>query len=114
MLYYCLVSVSLCILFSMTFWLVGFQSSNSASVKTSPFECGFEGYTSMRRPFSIRYFVLIVLFLIFDVEAVLLFPCLTTLLLGVNLNMYFYMFLFILLLTLGLTYEWKNGMLDWL
>nr|YP_009660837.1 NADH dehydrogenase subunit 3 [Pseudosuccinea columella]QCT09601.1 NADH dehydrogenase subunit 3 [Pseudosuccinea columella] len=80
--------------------------------KLTPFECGFEPLSNMRAPFSIRFFVLVVLFLIFDVEISLLFPLVSlfsfsTFLMALSLMS----FLFILLA--GIFYEWKEGALDW-
>lgn len=81
-------------------------------VKSSPFECGFEACGAPRRPFSVRYFVLVVLFLLFDVEAVLLFPCLSKFITGFSLLICVRFFLFLLLLVVGLLYEWKNKILE--
>nr|AHG06435.1 NADH dehydrogenase subunit 3 [Nemertopsis sp. WYS-2013] len=101
---------------SFVFWLFSFflgKRSYDDYEKSSPFECGFDPSVSARVPFSMRFFLLAVLFLIFDIEIVLLMP--------VPLVMFFsswdsgillcIFFLFILLL--GLFHEWKEGALNW-
>nr|ALB78236.1 NADH dehydrogenase subunit 3 [Camaena poyuensis] len=82
--------------------------------KMSPFECGFEPFNVTRRPFSVRYFILIVLFLIFDVETVLLLPLIRFMILGDNLHWASIFFVFLLILLVGLLFEWRNNMLDWM
>nr|YP_010415151.1 NADH dehydrogenase subunit 3 [Tribolium freemani]URX54545.1 NADH dehydrogenase subunit 3 [Tribolium freemani] len=81
--------------------------------KSSPFECGFDPKSSTRLPFSLHFFLIAIIFLIFDVEITLLFP----LIISLNFNnMMFYMptlILFILILLIGLFHEWKQGALDW-
>nr|UPX88245.1 NADH dehydrogenase subunit 3 [Scapholeberis mucronata] len=81
--------------------------------KGSPFECGFDSNSSFRVPFSLRFFMITIIFLIFDVEVVLLLPAVygsLTSVLDVWFNL-FMMFLFILLF--GLFHEWNQGALDW-
>nr|YP_009231709.1 NADH dehydrogenase subunit 3 [Moloha majora]ALZ50227.1 NADH dehydrogenase subunit 3 [Moloha majora] len=81
--------------------------------KMSPYECGFDPKGSSRLPFSLRFFLIAVIFLIFDVEITLLLPIASI----INItNVFSWMittsgFLFILLL--GLYYEWKQGALEW-
>nr|YP_009239914.1 NADH dehydrogenase subunit 3 [Ocypode cordimanus]AMN14548.1 NADH dehydrogenase subunit 3 [Ocypode cordimanus] len=81
--------------------------------KNSPYECGFDPKESARIPFSLRFFLIAVIFLIFDVEITLLLPIASTLNFS-NLFAWFsvsLIFLFILLF--GLYYEWSQGALDW-
>nr|UAM92182.1 NADH dehydrogenase subunit 3 [Geosesarma faustum] len=81
--------------------------------KNSPYECGFDPKGSARLPFSLRFFLITVIFLIFDVEITLLLP-ITSILSLTNIFSWFFtsiMFLFILLL--GLYYEWFQGALNW-
>nr|YP_009185885.1 NADH dehydrogenase subunit 3 [Myrmecocephalus concinnus]ALO70722.1 NADH deshydrogenase subunit 3 [Myrmecocephalus concinnus] len=81
--------------------------------KSSPFECGFDPKSSARLPFSLQFFLIAVIFLIFDVEITLLIPFILILPLT-HPMMYFYtlsFFLFILLL--GLYHEWNQGALSW-
>nr|WKK49864.1 NADH dehydrogenase subunit 3 [Thaumatocrinus sp. JL223] len=84
------------------------------SQKGSPYECGFDPLNSARVPFSFRFFLVAILFLLFDLEIALLFPlpCSIVILLE-NFFVVFISSFFILLLTVGLIYEWVNGGLDW-
>nr|YP_010736705.1 NADH dehydrogenase subunit 3 [Charinus ferreus]WEM34689.1 NADH dehydrogenase subunit 3 [Charinus ferreus]WEM34702.1 NADH dehydrogenase subunit 3 [Charinus ferreus]WEM34715.1 NADH dehydrogenase subunit 3 [Charinus ferreus] len=79
--------------------------------KLSPYECGFDPMTHPRIPLSLRFFLIAILFLIFDVEISLLFPVpfsfLEAPLTWVPLS------LFLLLLSLGLLHEWNMGSLEW-
>nr|YP_010535642.1 NADH dehydrogenase subunit 3 [Alectorobius peruvianus]UYB78528.1 NADH dehydrogenase subunit 3 [Alectorobius peruvianus] len=84
------------------------------SEKNSPFECGFDPFSLARQPFSLRYFMISIIFLIFDIEIVILLPYP---LISNNLTNFppiFKASLIIFLILLGLLYEWKNGMIQWL
>nr|AXS65896.1 NADH dehydrogenase subunit 3 [Tenebrionoidea sp. 12 KM-2017] len=82
--------------------------------KSSPFECGFDPKSSARLPFSLHFFLIAVIFLIFDVEITLLFPMIISLKYS-NLLMYLLiMMFFILILLIGLIHEWKQGALNWI
>lgn len=81
--------------------------------KNSPYECGFDPKGSARLPFSLRFFLIAVIFLIFDVEITLLLPLVWAL--GATEVFYWVLigFFFVLVLLLGLYYEWDQGALDW-
>nr|QBM10926.1 NADH dehydrogenase subunit 3 [Onustus exutus] len=81
--------------------------------KSSPFECGFDPIKSARLPFSLRFFLLAIIFLIFDVEIVLLFPILISMSSHFSLSAVIGTFLFLVILILGLFHEWNEGSLDW-
>jgi len=81
--------------------------------KNTPFECGFEPIKSARLPFSLRFFLLAVIFLIFDVEIALLLPFPIALNFSFNLISLFIFSQFLLILLLGLVHEWFQGALDW-
>nr|AON77095.1 NADH dehydrogenase subunit 3 [Crangon hakodatei] len=81
--------------------------------KSSPFECGFDPVGSARTPFSLRFFLIAVIFLIFDVEITLLLP-----LASIMKFVYIKSFLitgifFLLILLIGLYHEWNQGALEW-
>nr|YP_010944267.1 NADH dehydrogenase subunit 3 [Willemoesia forceps]WLW41806.1 NADH dehydrogenase subunit 3 [Willemoesia forceps] len=83
------------------------------SEKNSPFECGFDPKSSARLPFSLRFFLIAVIFLIFDVEITLLLPLTTILQLSNIFSWCITGLSFLLILLLGLYYEWVKGALDW-
>nr|YP_009469684.1 NADH dehydrogenase subunit 3 [Atergatis floridus]AVE15415.1 NADH dehydrogenase subunit 3 [Atergatis floridus] len=81
--------------------------------KNSPYECGFDPKGSARLPFSLRFFLIAVIFLIFDVEITLLLPIAS---ISNISNIFSYIstsIMFLIILLLGLYYEWKQGALDW-
>nr|ALO77284.1 NADH deshydrogenase subunit 3 [Scraptia sp. SCR02] len=82
--------------------------------KSSPFECGFDPISSARLPFSLHFFLIAVIFLIFDVEITLLFPLIITLKLTNPINYFIIMMFFIMILLGGLFHEWKQGALNWI
>nr|YP_010545944.1 NADH dehydrogenase subunit 3 [Triplax ainonia]UYG49579.1 NADH dehydrogenase subunit 3 [Triplax ainonia] len=82
--------------------------------KSSPFECGFDPKNSARLPFSLQFFLIAVIFLIFDVEITLLLPMIISLKYS-NLMVYsFLLILFILILLGGVYHEWRQGALNWM
>nr|AML25912.1 NADH dehydrogenase subunit 3 [Staphylinidae sp. BMNH 1274216] len=82
--------------------------------KSSPFECGFDPKSSPRMPFSLQFFLIAMIFLIFDVEITLLIPLILTMKM-VNLTNYLIIsFFFILILLIGLFHEWNQGALNWM
>nr|ARI43505.1 NADH dehydrogenase subunit 3 [Euplatypus parallelus] len=81
--------------------------------KSSPFECGFEPISSSRMPFSIHFFLIAIIFVIFDVELVLLFPAITSMKLSSPMPLSTTLILFIIILLLGLYHEWNQGALNW-
>nr|UPX88414.1 NADH dehydrogenase subunit 3 [Melanagromyza aenea] len=81
--------------------------------KNSPFECGFDPKTSSRLPFSLRFFLITIIFLIFDVEIALILPLIIILKFS-NLSIWLITSLFfIIILLIGTYYEWIQGMLNW-
>nr|YP_010309671.1 NADH dehydrogenase subunit 3 [Actenodia billbergi]UMR54788.1 NADH dehydrogenase subunit 3 [Actenodia billbergi] len=81
--------------------------------KSSPFECGFDPKSSARLPFSLHFFLIAVIFLIFDVEITLLFPLIISLKMSSPLHYFIVMMTFMLVLLMGLFHEWNQGALDW-
>nr|QZZ23938.1 NADH dehydrogenase subunit 3 [Notacanthurus sp. 'maculosus'] len=81
--------------------------------KSSPFECGFDPKSSSRLPFSLRFFLIAVIFLIFDVEIALLLPLIVLLPLTTPQTWFYVGGFFLLILIVGLYHEWNQGALDW-
>jgi NADH-quinone oxidoreductase subunit A len=80
--------------------------------KLSAYECGFHPFEDTREKFDVRFYLVSILFIIFDLEVVFLFPwCLKFLALG-SLG-YMSMMAFLIILIIGFFYEWKKGALDW-
>nr|YP_009479848.1 NADH dehydrogenase subunit 3 [Incisitermes minor]AVX29518.1 NADH dehydrogenase subunit 3 [Incisitermes minor]URX53466.1 NADH dehydrogenase subunit 3 [Incisitermes minor] len=81
--------------------------------KSSPFECGFDPKSSARLPFSLRFFLIAVIFLIFDVEIALLLP-MTIVMTTSNMESWMMISsIFLLILIIGLYHEWNQGSLEW-
>lgn len=81
--------------------------------KRSPFECGFDPKSSSRLPFSLRFFLIAIIFLIFDVEIALILPIILIVNYS-NLIIWTYTsIIFIIILLLGLYHEWNQGILNW-
>nr|YP_010704699.1 NADH dehydrogenase subunit 3 [Polypedilum masudai]UXG19086.1 NADH dehydrogenase subunit 3 [Polypedilum masudai] len=81
--------------------------------KLSPFECGFNPLNSSRLPFSIRFFLIAIIFLIFDVEIALILPMILTLKSSNLIIWTMTNFIFIFILIIGLFHEWNQGALNW-
>ena len=89
-----------------------FGGSNPDSEKNSPYECGFEAFDDSRSRFDIRFYLVAILFIIFDLEVAFLFPWAVSL--GeIGAFGFWSMFVFLVVLTVGFIYEWKKGALDW-
>nr|YP_010000957.1 NADH dehydrogenase subunit 3 [Horornis vulcanius]QOD96882.1 NADH dehydrogenase subunit 3 [Horornis vulcanius] len=95
---------------TLNFWLA---QMNPDSEKLSPYECGFDPLGSARLPFSIRFFMVAILFLLFDLEIALLLPLPWATQLQNPTTTLIWASILILLLTLGLVYEWNQGGLEW-
>lgn len=81
--------------------------------KTTPFECGFDPYLITRTPFSLRFFKIAIIFLIFDIEIVLILP-LPLLNRSINTIYITSRLIIIIIILRGLLYEWQQGSLDWM
>nr|QOD97989.1 NADH dehydrogenase subunit 3 [Columbina picui] len=105
------LSLILCtLLTTLNFWIA---QTNPDSEKLSPYECGFDPLGSARLPFSIRFFLVAILFLLFDLEIALLLPLPWASQLQSPITTLIWASTLILLLTLGLVYEWMQGGLEW-
>ncbi len=85
---------------------------NPYKAKLDPYECGFDAFEDARKNFDIRFYLVGVLFIIFDLEIVFMYPWALSIKSLSNYGFYS-MFIFILILTLGFIYEWKKGALEW-
>nr|AQP27556.1 NADH dehydrogenase subunit 3 [Hospitalitermes sp. C TB-2017] len=107
-----MVTLSLSMTIMMLATLIS-KKNNEDREKSSPFECGFDPKNSARLPFSSRFFLIAVIFMIFDVEIALLLPMpiiMTT------SNMKAWMMIssaFLMILIIGLYHEWNQGSLEW-
>ena len=80
--------------------------------KLSAYECGFEAFSDSRMEFDVRFYLVAILFIIFDLEIAFLFPWAISL--GTLGSLGFWsMMIFLFILTIGFIYEWKKGALDW-
>nr|AER41329.1 NADH dehydrogenase subunit III [Procarduelis nipalensis] len=105
------LSLTLSILLTaLNFWLA---QMNPDSEKLSPYECGFDPLGSARLPFSIRFFLVAILFLLFDLEIALLLPLPWAIQLESPTTTLIWTSFLLLILTLGLIYEWIQGGLEW-
>nr|UYI30960.1 NADH dehydrogenase subunit 3 [Ceratosoma sp. HG0001] len=103
----------LCSALIFVYFMTNYISYSDFSEKLTPFECGFDPLSKMRSPFSTRFFLLVVLFLIFDVEIALLFPVLAMFESNTSLLMTTALIMFLLILLFGMFHEWNEGALDW-
>nr|WJW73287.1 NADH dehydrogenase subunit 3 [Pygoluciola sp.] len=81
--------------------------------KSSPFECGFDPKSSARMPFSLQFFLIAMIFLIFDVEITLLLPLVITMKITSIMSFSMVTLIFIIILLIGLYHEWNQGALNW-
>jgi NADH:ubiquinone oxidoreductase subunit 3 (subunit A) len=80
--------------------------------KVSPYECGFDPFDDARNQFDIRFYLVAILFIIFDLEVTFLFPWAVSLN-RIGLFGFWSMMIFLIILTVGFIYEWKKGALEW-
>ena len=89
-----------------------FSPKNPDPEKLSAYECGFEPFNDSRMEFDVRFYLVAILFIIFDLEIAFLFPWAISL--GtIGFYGYLSMLVFLFILTIGFIYEWKKGALDW-
>ena len=89
-----------------------FSPKNPDPEKLSAYECGFEAFGDSRMEFDVRFYLVAILFVIFDLEIAFLFPWAITLN-NTGLFGFWSMMVFLSVLTVGFIYEWKKGALDW-
>jgi NADH-quinone oxidoreductase subunit A len=82
------------------------------AAKNSPYECGFEAFEDARMKFDVRYYLVAILFILFDLEIAFLFPWAVALK-EIGATGFWAMMIFLGILVVGFAYEWKKGALDW-
>jgi len=80
--------------------------------KLSPYECGFEAFEDARMKFDVRYYLVAILFILFDLEIAFLFPW-ATVINDIGMPGFLAMMLFLAILVVGFVYEWMKGALEW-
>ena len=91
-------------------WLLGPKKPEAE--KLSPYECGFEAFEDARMKFDVRYYLVAILFIIFDLEIAFLFPW-ATVYKDIGISAIVAMAIFLGILVIGFVYEWKKGALEW-
>ena len=109
-----IIFLFIALLISIGFILINFISSpsNPDPEKLSAYECGFDAFDDSRMEFDVRFYLVAILFIIFDLEIAFLFPWAITL--GeIGIFGFWSMMIFLAVLTIGFIYEWKKGALEW-
>ena len=109
-----LIFLSVALVLGLLMLSIGFLfgKGTKSKAKLSPYECGFDPFEDARIPFDVRYYLVAILFIIFDLEIAFLFPW------AVSLNQIgiagiIAMGIFLLVLVIGFIYEWNKGALEW-
>ena len=104
------IAIGLSLVFVLTAFVFGSQRPDSE--KMAAYECGFDAFDDSRGQFDVRFYLVAILFIIFDLEIAFLFPWAVALG-GIGLFGFWSMMLFLAVLTIGFIYEWKKGALEW-
>ena len=109
-LFFLFIGIGLAIGMTAMSFIIG--ETNPDKEKLSAYECGFEAFDDARGRFDVRFYLVAILFIIFDLEVAFLFPW------AISLNKigmlgFWSMMFFLLVLTIGFIYEWKKGALEW-
>ena len=105
-----LISLAIAVLVIVLGYVLGTRRPDSE--KLSPYECGFESFEDARMKFDVRYYLVAILFIIFDLEIAFLFPW-AIVLDQIGLFGFASMAVFLGILVIGFIYEWKKGALEW-
>ena len=104
------IAIGLSSAFVLSAFVLGNQRPDEE--KMAAYECGFDAFDDSRRQFDVRFYLVAILFIIFDLEVAFLFPWAVALG-GIGLFGFWSMMLFLAVLTVGFIYEWKKGALEW-
>ena len=109
-----IIFLAIALILSLGFLILNFVFSpkNPDPEKLSAYECGFEPFQDSRMEFDVRFYLVAILFIIFDLEIAFLFPWAISLG-NIGLLGFSSMMIFLFILTIGFIYEWKKGALDW-
>ena len=109
-----IIFLFIALLLSVGFIIINFISApnNPDPEKLSAYECGFDAFDDSRMEFDVRFYLVAILFIIFDLEIAFLFPWAISL--GkIGIFGFWSMMIFLAVLTIGFIYEWKKGALEW-
>jgi len=104
------IAVGLSLVMVVASYVVARQKPDSE--KLSPYECGFEPFDDARSKFDVRFYLVAILFIIFDLEVAFLFPWAVSLG-SIGMFGFWSMVVFLGVLTVGFIYEWRKGALEW-
>ena len=109
-----IIFLFIALLLSIGFIVINYiaSPSNPDPEKLSAYECGFEAFDNARIEFDVRFYLVAILFIIFDLEIAFLFPWAISLG-NIGLLGFYSMMTFLFILTVGFIYEWKKGALEW-
>ncbi len=109
-----LIFLCLGLVLGSVFFALGFMLGprRPDAEKDSPYECGFEAFEDARMKFDVRYYLVAILFIIFDLEIAFFFPW-AVVLREVGMTGFWAMMLFLGVLVIGFIYEWRKGALEW-
>lgn len=110
LLLYIFFSLIISILLLMVSYIITYRLENTE--KNLGYECGFEPFSDARNPFDVKFYLISILFIIFDIEIALFFPW-AIVIKELMLVAYYTMYFFLFILFVGFLYEWKSGVLDW-
>jgi NADH-quinone oxidoreductase subunit A len=109
---FCFLIFSIVLATVIFFLSFALSSKLDDAEKLTIYECGFNPFHDSRSEFEVKFYIVAILFLIFDLEISYLFPFVVCVDLITNIGMYFMLF-FLFMLTVGFFFEWKKGALDW-
>ena len=111
---YIIIFILIALVLSIGFIVLNylFSPKNPDPEKLSAYECGFEAFGDSRMEFDVRFYLVAILFIIFDLEIAFLFPWAISLG-SIGFLGFISMMIFLFILTVGFVYEWKKGALDW-
>lgn len=107
-----LIAVLICLLIFFLSLLLLNNNAFQANQKTSAYECGFNPFQDARIKFDVQFYLVCILFLLFDLEISFLLPIIV-IIIDMNIVMVLTLNIFIIILTLGFIYEWLKGSLEW-